>query len=270
MADCAPRGYSCLTMGINRRSATKSMPDIPLPSTSRYWAHMGPRSAGWHGSTGNVPHECCHLSRYGGLHHSGLLSALVEFAISCCQARLSFPRNILNLWRLFLEDVKFCLARSRLQTVGPGLFDQFVAHAGVAYPGDTAAPCRFACRVFAQYKSQLGHQLHRGFETTYIAYLGHGRAGAAHSYASQCLKRNLMREMIKCQTLQPSAIPHRPRLGPLRYQPVAQHERGNGLAFVPLVLCRTFTGADKIAHCLVRFVRHPAGEPDVWHPVDPS
>ena len=71
------------------------------------------------------------------------------------------------------------------------------------------------------------------------------------------LKGYLMRRMSKTLTLQPSAISHRPRLGPMIDPPVAQHKRRNKLALVPLVLCGAFSSANQVAHCLMCFVGHP-------------
>lgn len=73
------------------------------------------------------------------------------------------------------------------------------------------------------------------------------------------LKSKLMGRMSEALALQPSTISQRPRLGPVINPSVAQHKGRNELAFVPLVLGRTFPSPNQIAHRLMRCIRNPDG-----------
>ena len=58
------------------------------------------------------------------------------------------------------------------------------------------------------------------------------------------LQSDLLGLMLKALTLKPSAVPHRPGLGPVVDPAVAQQERRYELTFVAPVLRRAFTGAE--------------------------
>lgn len=66
-----------------------------------------------------------------------------------------------------------------------------------------------------------------------------------------------MRGMLDALALKPPVIPHRPWRGPVIDPQVAQHERRNQLAFVPLVLCGAFPGTNQVALRLLHLISNP-------------
>ncbi len=100
-----------------RELASKRVPDIPLPLTSR--PPLGACRTcltGRHCATGDVPHEGSHFPRDGGGDDGRLLAALAEFTIPRRQMGLCFPGNVLNLGGLFLKDIEQPSQRSPMAT----------------------------------------------------------------------------------------------------------------------------------------------------------
>jgi len=281
--------------GINLCWHSKRVPDIPLPLTSRPpFGACRPPLTSRHGAAGDVPHEGSHFPCDSSGDDCRLLAPLAEFAIPRRQSRLCFPGNVLNLGRLFLKDVELPSSRACWQSIGPSTFDQLMTNSGVARPGNPAALGRFSRRVFAWHEPQIRHQFYRRFKPAHVPDLGHEGDGTYQRHTPQGLQRiysrcevpfrhesfdmsdqpvmafcgialslqhllkgDLMRRMIEALALQPSAISHRPRPGPVIDPSVAQHEGRNELALVPLVLGRAFPGPNQVAHRLMCFIRNP-------------
>ena len=125
--------------------ASKRVPDIPLPLTSR--PPLGacrPHLSSGHGAAGKYPQEGRHFPCDGGGDDCRLFAPLAEFAIPRRQPSLCFLGNVLNFGRLFLEDVELLHSRACWQTIGPSTFDQLMTNSGIARPGNPAALGRFS------------------------------------------------------------------------------------------------------------------------------
>lgn len=84
--------------GHQRELASKRLPDIPLPLTSR--PPLGacrPPSANGHCAAGDVPHEGSHFPRNGSGDDGRFLASLAESTVPRRQTGLRFPGNVLNL-----------------------------------------------------------------------------------------------------------------------------------------------------------------------------